>query len=441
MILRKLHIKLTFLCAGITIFIMCLMSCIYLYIAEKNLRQNSFLSFETDMDTLVSHIEEQSVISYEYLSKLESGGKYTIHLWDNGTPLQFNQRAEESSLAPLFDTTRDYYDTHFSSGASLNPYTSVHRTFALSSSGKRQADYYACVASVFRENGTLQVCVLKSLAPLQAQIRTQRLSFLALILLSSVALFLFSYYFTRKLLQPVAQKQKQQLEFVSAASHELRTPLAVLLSAASACRSASPQEQETFFHIIEEEGADMSRLISDMLTLAEADEQHFPMFFSPCEPDTLLLNVYESYTSRASHLGYHLKIKLPDASLPTVNWDESRIRQVLSILIENAFSYTPSGSTITLSVLQKDKNIRLLVQDNGPGIPDDRKNSVFDRFYRADPARSKNGHFGLGLSIAYELITAHKGTIRVTDAAGGGALFTITLPGNLAPSPVEYPCG
>lgn len=182
----------------------------------------------------------------------------------------------------------------------------------------------------------------------------------------------------------------------------------------------------------------MSRLISDMLTLAEADEQHFPMFFSPCEPDTLLLNVYESYTSRASHLGYHLKIKLPDTPLPTVNWDESRIRQVLSILIENAFSYTPNGSTITLSVLQKDKNIRLLVQDNGPGIPDDRKDSVFERFYRADPARSKNGHFGLGLSIAYELITAHKGTIRVTDAAGGGALFTITLPGNLAPSSVKY---
>lgn len=425
--LRKLHLKLTFLCAGITIFIVILMSFLYLYIAEKNLRDTSFTAFQTDMDTLVSHLEEQSVISYSYLNKLEAGGKYNIRLWDNGTPLLFNGRETEEALSALFETARTYYREHFSQTSSLTPYVSVHQEFPLSGS-LRKTDYYACVSYVFRESGALEVCVLKSLSPLHSQILRQRLSFLGLILFSSILLFLFSYFFTRKLLQPVALKQKQQLEFVAAASHELRTPLSVLLSAVSACKMASPQEQQGFFKIMEEEGASMSRLISDLLTLAQADEQRFSMNFTDCAPDTLLLNLYEAYEAKAAALGYLLKIELPDTPLPTVQWDKDRIRQVLSILIENAFAYTPKGSQITLSLFRKDRLIRLCVSDNGPGIPAEHREQIFQRFYREDPARSKNGHFGLGLSIARELVSAHKGTIRVTEADGGGAKFIVSLP-------------
>ena len=172
----------------------------------------------------------------------------------------------------------------------------------------------------------------------------------------------------------------------------------------------------------------MSRLISDLLTLAQADEQRFSMNFTDCAPDTLLLNLYEAYEAKAASLGYLLKIELPDTPLPTVQWDKDRIRQVLSILIENAFAYTPKGSQITLSLFRKDRLIRLCVSDNGPGIPAEHREQIFQRFYREDPARSKNGHFGLGLSIARELVSAHKGTIRVTEADGGGAKFIVSLP-------------
>lgn len=308
----------------------------------------------------------------------------------------------------------------------------------------REMDYYACVGSIYRGNSydyydssdnILEVCVLKSLAPLQSQIQKQRLSFLCLILLSSAVLFLFSYFFTKKLLKPVAEKQQQQTQFVSAASHELRAPLAVMLSAASACKKASSEEQASFFKIIEEEGEGISRLISDLLTLAEADEHRFSMHPAFCEPDTLLLNVYEAYETRASKLGFSLKIQLPDTSLPTVYWDPERIRQILAIFLENAFAYTPKGSKITLSVQLKDKYIQLSVMDNGPGIPREKKEMIFDRFYRSDPARSKNGHFGLGLSIAKELVSAHKGTIYITDTPGSGATFTVTLP--IAPFSVK----
>lgn len=428
--LRKLHLKLTFLCAGITISIMILMSFLYLYVAEKNLHSTSFTAFQTDMDTLISHLEEQSIIRYSYLNKLQVGGEYHLHLWDNGTPLLFNEQETDITITPLFETARNYYQEHFKEDSAPSPYVSVHQEFTLSSKGNGKTDYYACVGYVNNENGIVEICVLKSLRPLQSQINKQRLSFLCLILLSAILLFLFSSFFTWKLLQPIAVKQKQQLEFIAAASHELRTPLSVLLSALSACKKAPTIEQHHFFEIMEEEGQSMSRLISDLLTLAQADEQRFSMNFTECSADTLLLNLYEAYESKAKSLGYILKIELPDMPLPTVCWDMERIRQVICILIENALAYTPKGSQITLNIKQKDRYIHLCVYDNGPGIPMEHREKIFQRFYREDSARSSNGHFGLGLSIAKELVTSHKGNIHVSDTPNGGAMFVVSLPTN-----------
>lgn len=97
-----------------------------------------------------------------------------------------------------------------------------------------------------------------------------------LVAFSSLVLILFAYFFTGRLLVPLQKSRDSQIQFVAAASHELRTPLSVILSAASACQKASPAEQESFFHTIENEGAAMSRLISDLLMLAGADSHSFP---------------------------------------------------------------------------------------------------------------------------------------------------------------------
>lgn len=97
-------------------------------------------------------------------------------------------------------------------------------------------------------------------------------------------------------------------------------------------------------------------------------------------------------------------------------------------MLHNAMSYTGAGGIVTLSLFQKDGTLCLQVADNGAGIPDKEKEHIFERFYRADTARKGDGHFGLGLCIAKEIVDAHKGRLAVSDASGGGSVFTVFLP-------------
>ena len=182
-----------------------------------------------------------------------------------------------------------------------------------------------------------------------------------------------------------------------------------------------------FFDIIKKEGDAMSGLISDLLTLAGADSHSFTIRAASCEPDTLLLETFEAFELLAREKGYHLAVQLPEEKTTPVFCDSDRIRQVLSVLLHNAFSFCPSGSRITLSLSQQDKITSISVADNGPGIPDDRKAHLFDRFYRGDSSRQDTGHFGLGLSIAREIMDAHHGSLTVSDTPGGGSTFTLIL--------------
>ena len=172
----------------------------------------------------------------------------------------------------------------------------------------------------------------------------------------------------------------------------------------------------------------MSRLVNDMLSLANADNHSWTMFPSSCELDTLLLDTYEKYDSLMAkkHLRFH--INLPDSSLSPCICDPGRISQVLGILLDNAISYVPEGGTVCLSLEETESDFRISASDNGPGIPDEAKKTIFQRFYRASDSRNDKSHFGLGLCIAKEIIVLHKGSIAVTDAPEGGALFLIRLP-------------
>lgn len=427
---RKVHLQLTLLCTGITVLITVAMSLSYLYISEKNLRENHFSSFQSDMNTLLSNIGSQTVITHKWLSQMEGNGKYLIDIKDNGVEFLWGNRNGEDSEGRhlLIDAGWKYYDRHFSVEPASALYSTSHLEFSFSSSGQGTPDYYGCAAFSRRENGSLSILILKPLATLTEQIHRQRLTFAALILITCAVLGLFSWYFTEKLLSPIEKSRLSQIRFVAAASHELRTPLSVILSAASACKKAQPAEQEHFFSIITEEGESMSRLISDLLTLAGADSQCLSLCKKDCEMDTLLLNTFEAFEPLAREKGYALSIFLPDTRLLPVSCDSDRIRQVLSILIHNAFCYTPAGSHISLVLDETPEGLALSVSDNGPGVPDEAKAHIFERFYRADDSRSDSGHFGLGLSIAEEILRAHGGMISVHDTPGGGATFTLTLP-------------
>lgn len=427
--LKKLHFRLTLLCAGIPVVILLVLSCIYLHMTEKNLRDSEFASFEKDMNMMFANLEEKQLIPHEWLSQNEGSGLYKICIWDNGVPLLFNNLHNDKSDTALFDQIREYYASRFQEPGSLTPYYTYHKEFIYENTGteSKTERFYVCMAFSSRDSATLTFLVLKSLAALNRQILEQRLFFILLFVLSAALLFLFASFFTKKLLVPIEEGQKRQLDFISSASHELRTPLTVLLSAASACEKAQPKEQAVFLKIIRQEGKRMSNLIQDLLTLAEADRHSFPVSLSPTELDTLLLDTYEAFEPLAAERRYLLSIRIPSDALPPALCDGDRIRQVLEILIENAFAHTPPGSHIVLTLETKDHFHFLSVEDNGSGIPPAQRPHIFDRFFRLDSSRT-DSHFGLGLSIAHGIIMAHQGEILIKDSPLGGAAFIIKLP-------------
>lgn len=174
----------------------------------------------------------------------------------------------------------------------------------------------------------------------------------------------------------------------------------------------------------------MQHLISDMLFLARQDSGDFPFTAEEVQPDLLLMDAYEKFELTARKKKLSLALSLPEEQLPSCLCDPERVTQVLSILLDNALSYTPECGTITLSLSMDRKHSGVLfgVSDSGPGIPDAQKELIFDRFYRAQSSHTDKNHFGLGLCIAREIIAAHRGRLWVEDAPEGGSSFLFTLP-------------
>lgn len=425
---RKVHLQLTLLFSVISSLILVIMSISYLFVAEKGLKNNSFFSFQRDMNTILANLEQMDVISYEWLLKIEDNGKYSMALYDGFRPLSFGSVTKTGGELALLQEASDYYDSLYPASLAENTGSldTVHREFAFKDSGKQEN--YASVSYLKKKNGILKVLVLYPMGFLEGEIAKQRERFLVIIVTAILAVICFSWYFTKKLLKPIEENQRKQLQFVASASHELRTPLAVMLSSLTAMKKANGLEKETFAQIIEEEGLQMSRLIGDMLSLASADTHSFSIQKEAVELDTLLLNCYEAFTPMSHERGIDLSAELPRGMVPPCLCDPSRIEQVVSILLHNAMSYTGAGGIVTLSLFQKDGTLCLQVADNGAGIPDKEKEHIFERFYRADTARKGDGHFGLGLCIAKEIVDAHKGTLAVSDASGGGSVFTVVLP-------------
>ncbi|HKV57988.1 MAG TPA: ATP-binding protein [Ktedonobacteraceae bacterium] len=225
----------------------------------------------------------------------------------------------------------------------------------------------------------------------------------------------------------------QQRRFVADASHELRTPVTVIRSITDVALEdqLNPDEHNAILREINAEAERLGGLINDLLVLARADEDQMPLDREPVRLDLLAFDVAASMEPLAMERGITLQVqKLEQA---TVSGDTARLIQVLMGLMDNALTYTNAGGTITLNVAIHGTEACLAVRDTGIGIAEEDMPYIFERFYRADPARSRAaGGSGLGLSIAQWVIQAHGGSIAVESQVGQGSTFTVTLP--LAPS-------
>lgn len=144
--------------------------------------------------------------------------------------------------------------------------------------------------------------------------------------------------------------------------------------------------------------------------------------------DTLLINLYDKFEIICRRKSIDLQIEMPEECFPPLFSDEDRLSQIVTIFLDNAISYSPEQSSILLEASVKKNNLAISIIDHGIGISEEDKKHIFDRFYRCDKSRTQKGHYGLGLSVANELISLLGGKIYLNDTPGGGCTFTIVLP-------------
>ena len=422
---KKLHQRLTLLFTGIAGAILISMSVSYLYMSEKELKQNASLTFSTQAASVLSSLEQQASLTWEWISKTSANQGLIPVIYDNGVPITYNRIVLSKQELALADEALSYAKDAYPALSGGSHYAAAHQEFAWVS--QNGGDYFASVFHIRKNSGSLTGIILSSRAPVIRQLKIQRYRFLFLNIAGILILFLFSWHYTGKLLKPMIEARKKQAAFIASASHELRTPIAVILSAVSASKSANDVQKEHFLHIIGEESMRLSTLTDDLLLLNRADTDRFELELKPAELDTLLLDAYETFEPMAKQHGISLQISLPEESLPHCCCDSRRIQQTLAILISNAISYGKPDGYVKLALTYDKSMFYMMVEDNGIGIDEKDKPFIFDRFYRADKSRSAKEHFGLGLCIAQEIASAHGGKIIVTDTPGGGARFFILL--------------
>jgi two-component system OmpR family sensor kinase len=237
------------------------------------------------------------------------------------------------------------------------------------------------------------------------------------------------------------RSEDRMRRFVADASHELRTPLTTIRGFAELYRQGAardPSELDRLMRRIEDQAARMGLLVDDLLLLARVDQQR-PLDRSPVD----LLALAADAVSDAHALDPDRQIELtlgsgdgePRHALVVLG-DAQRLRQVLANLVDNALRHTPAGSPVEVrvgeAVLDGRPGAAVEVVDHGPGLTPEQTERVFERFYRADPARAGgDGGTGLGLSIVAALVAVHGGTVQVDSVPGRGARFRVVLP--LAP--------
>lgn len=234
--------------------------------------------------------------------------------------------------------------------------------------------------------------------------------------------------------------EERMRRFVSDASHELRTPLATVRGYAELYRQGAvsrPEDLASAMRRIEDESTRMAVMVDDLLLLTRLERhrldprQRRP--FTEVDLTVLAADAVQDATA-LDHTRSIRLLGIDGKVAPTpVMGDEAALRQVVTNLMANAIRYTPAHSPIEVLVGTHGDEVQLRVRDHGPGVPDELRRRIFERFYRADASRnSTHGGSGLGLAIVTAIMDAHHGSVRVEQTAEGGATFVLTFPATRA---------
>jgi two-component system phosphate regulon sensor histidine kinase PhoR len=222
-------------------------------------------------------------------------------------------------------------------------------------------------------------------------------------------------------------------DFISNISHELRTPLASLKALTETLQEGAledPTAARRFLGRIETEVDALTQMATELLELTRIESGQVPLELKAVDPANLLNLASDRMRAQAERAGLRLSVEAP-TRLPMIRADAQRLEQVLVNLIHNAVKFTRPGGAVVLSTSAEGDFVRFAVRDTGAGIPEDDLERIFERFYKADRARSGGGT-GLGLSIARHIVEAHGGKIWAESVESRGSTFYFTVPVNQA---------
>jgi two-component system sensor histidine kinase ChvG len=241
----------------------------------------------------------------------------------------------------------------------------------------------------------------------------------------------------REMTDALWQRMSAIESFAADVAHEIKNPLSSLRSAVeTASRIEDPAKQRRLMAIIQDDVERLDRLITDISDASRLDAELSRLEVSPTDIGAMLRAIAEMNETTRTDGAPRLALDITERGRPLiVPGVESRLSQVFVNVVANAVSFSPPAGEIRISAAHDGRAVLVIVEDHGPGIPEDKLTAIFDRFYTERPAGEKFGtHSGLGLSISKQIVEAHRGRIWAdnrTDATGAvrGARFSIRLPG------------
>ncbi len=430
---QSLKRNLYFLMVGSLMSIFSIVFCLMVHENMKAKRNSELAYFNRMTTTLVLQLEHES--DYQTCLNLyeERRDMYFQLSSDTGRSLYQSEYLGDNTdiidtfLTTLLGTEGDF--TFSPSSLKDNYYSRQSGAYTIEAlNGKK---YYCVNCLVVTDYGSIYtVTAIKEKSSFATLLKPKSGYYFCIWCGVLVSIICLSKILIRKAVKPTEKAMQSQKDFIAAVSHECKAPLAAILSSAEMIESVPniPDTVTDHVRVIDAEVSRMSRLIRDLLLLSSIDAGNWSFHMDEVNVDTLLINLYTKFERICRKKDIQLQLNIPDECCPPLYSDADRLDQIISIFLDNAVSYSPPESEISLNASVRKNELIFTIIDHGIGISEKEKPFIFDRFYQSDKSRTQREHFGLGLSIANDLVHKLEGKIKLFDTPGGGCTFKIFLP-------------
>lgn len=430
---QSLKRNLYFLMVGSLMSIFSIVFCLMVHENIKAKRNSELAYFNRMTTTLVLQLEHES--DYQTCLNLyeERRDMYFQLSSDTGRSLYQSEYLGDNTdiidtfLTTLLGTEGDF--TFSPSSLKDNYYSRQSGAYTIEAlNGKK---YYCVNCLVVTDYGSIYtVTAIKEKSSFATLLKPKSGYYFCIWCGVLVSIICLSKILIRKAVKPTEKAMQSQKDFIAAVSHECKAPLAAILSSAEMIESVPniPDTVTDHVRVIDAEVSRMSRLIRDLLLLSSIDAGNWSFHMDEVNVDTLLINLYTKFERICRKKDIQLQLNIPDECCPPLYSDADRLDQIISIFLDNAVSYSPPESEISLNASVRKNELIFTIIDHGIGISEKEKPFIFDRFYQSDKSRTQREHFGLGLSIANDLVHKLEGKIKLFDTPGGGCTFKIFLP-------------